>query len=114
MSDLPVSEQVVWVAALSRRNLCEKVSRLSFRAGSLAGEVGGLYGQVGGADVAPTSTQMAALAAVQKDYGEVMGRWKAIKSTNLPALNSQLSAGGLTVIKLQAEPEPASETENEE
>jgi hypothetical protein len=80
----------------------------------VAGEVGGLYGQAGGADVAPTAAQMAALAAVQKDYGEVMGRWKAIKSTDLPALNSQLSAGGLTVIKLQADPEPASETENEE
>jgi len=51
---------------------------------------------------------------VQKDYGEVMGRWKAIKSSDLPALNSQLTAGGLTVIKLQAEPEPASESENEE
>jgi hypothetical protein len=81
---------------------------------SVAGEVGGLYGQAGGADVAPTATLMAALAVVQKDYGEVMGRWKAIKSTDLPALNRQLSAGGLTVIKLQADPEPASETENEE
>jgi len=80
----------------------------------IAGEVGGLYGQVGGADVAPTATQMAALAAVEKDYAEVMGRWKPIKSTDLPALNRQLSAGGLTEIKLQAEPEPASETENEE
>ena len=80
----------------------------------VAGEVGGLYGQAGGADVAPTATLMAALAAVQKDYGEVMGRWQAIKSKDLPALNSQLSAGGLSVIKLQAEPEPASESENEE
>jgi len=80
----------------------------------VAGEVGGLYGQAGGADVAPTAAQMAALAAVQKDYGEVMGRWKAIKSTDLPALNSQLSAGGLTVIKLQADPAPASESEEEE
>jgi photosystem II stability/assembly factor-like uncharacterized protein len=80
----------------------------------VAGEAGGLYGQAGGADVAPTATLMAALAVVQKDYGEVMGRWKAIKSRDLPALNSQLSAGGLTVIKLRAEPEPASESENEE
>jgi photosystem II stability/assembly factor-like uncharacterized protein len=80
----------------------------------VAGEAGGLYGQAGGADVAPTATLMAALAEVQKDYGEVMGRWKAIKFRDLPALNSQLSAGGLAVIKLQAEPEPASESENEE
>jgi hypothetical protein len=80
----------------------------------VAGEVGGLYGQAGGADVAPTATLMAALAVVQKDYGEVMGRWKAIKSGELSALNSQLSAGGLSVIELRAEPEPASETEDEE
>jgi len=80
----------------------------------VVGEIGGLYGQVGGADVTPTATQMAALSAVERDYGDVMGRWRAIKSTDLPALNRQLSAGGLTVIKLQAEPEPASESENEE
>ena len=77
-------------------------------------EVGGLYAQVGGADAAPTATQMAALAAVEKDYDEVLRRWKAIKSTDLPAVNRQLSASGLAVIKLQAEPEPASESENEE
>ena len=80
----------------------------------VAGEIGGLYGQVGGADVAPTATQRSACAAVEKDYAEVMRRWKAIKSTDLPALNRQLSTGGLTVIKLQVEPEPASEAENEE
>ncbi|MGD0126089.1 MAG: glycoside hydrolase [Terriglobia bacterium] len=80
----------------------------------VAGEIGGLYGQVGGADAAPTATQMAAFSAVEREYGEVMGRWKAIKSTDLPALNRQLSAGGLTAIKVQAEPEPASESENEE
>jgi len=77
-------------------------------------EVGGLYAQVGGADAAPTATQMAALAAVEKDYDEVLRRWKAIKSTDLPAVNRQLSASGLAVIKLQAEPVPASESENEE
>jgi photosystem II stability/assembly factor-like uncharacterized protein len=80
----------------------------------LAGEIGGLYGQVGRADVAPTASQLAALAAVEKDHAAVMGRWKAIKSTDLPALNRQLSAGGLSEIKLEAEPAPASESEDEE
>ena len=80
----------------------------------VAGEIGGLYGQVGRADVAPTATQMAALAAAEKDYAAVMGRWKAIKSTDLPALNRQLGGGGLPEIKLKAEPAPASESENEE
>jgi hypothetical protein len=80
----------------------------------VAGEIGGLYGQVGGSDAAPTASQTAALAAVEKDHAAVMARWKAIKSTDLPALNRQLSGAGLTVIKLKAEPEPASESENEE
>jgi hypothetical protein len=80
----------------------------------VAGEIGGLYGQVGGSDAAPTASQTAALAAVEKDHAAVMARWKAIKSTDLPALNRQLSGAGLAVIKLKAEPEPASESENEE
>ncbi|HMD87206.1 MAG TPA: glycoside hydrolase [Terriglobia bacterium] len=80
----------------------------------VAGELGQLYGQVGGSDAAPTATQTAALAAVEKDDAEVMARWKAIKSTDLPALNRQLSGAGLAVIKLKAEPEPASESEDEE
>jgi photosystem II stability/assembly factor-like uncharacterized protein len=80
----------------------------------VAGEIGGLYGGIGSSDAAPTATQIAALAAVEKDNAAVMTRWKAIKSTDLPALNSQLSGAGLAVIKLKAEPEPASESENEE
>jgi photosystem II stability/assembly factor-like uncharacterized protein len=80
----------------------------------LAGEIGGLYGQVGRADVAPTASQLAALAAVEKDQAAVMGRWEAIKSTDLPALNRQLNVGGLSEIKLEAEPAPASESEDEE
>jgi hypothetical protein len=80
----------------------------------IAGEIGGLYGQVGRADVAPTATQLAALAAVEKDQAAVMARWKAIKSADLPALNRQLSGSGLPEIKLEAEAAPASESEDEE
>jgi hypothetical protein len=80
----------------------------------VAGELGQLYGQVGGSDATPTVSQTAALATVEKDHAAVMARWKAIKSTDVPALNRQLSGAGLAVIKLMAEPEPASESENEE
>jgi hypothetical protein len=80
----------------------------------VAGEIGGLYGQVGSSDAAPTATQTAAFATVEKDHAAVMARWKAIKSTDLPALNRQLSGAGLSVIKPKAEPEPASESEDEE
>jgi photosystem II stability/assembly factor-like uncharacterized protein len=80
----------------------------------VAGELGDLYGQVGSADTAPTATQTAALAAVEKEYAQVMARWKAVKSTDLPTLNRQLSGAGFAVIELKAEPEPASESENKE
>jgi len=80
----------------------------------VAGEMGQLYGQVGSSDAAPTAAQTAALAAIEKDDAVVMARWKAIESTDLPALNRQLSGAGLAVIKLRAEPEPSSESEDEE
>jgi len=80
----------------------------------VAGEIGGLYGQVSHADAAPTASQTAALAAVEKENEAVMARWKAIKSTDIPALNRQLGGAGLSMIKLKAEPEPASESEDEE
>jgi len=80
----------------------------------VAGEIGGLYGGIVGSDAAPTATQTAAFAAAAKDDATVMARWKAIKSTDIPALNRQLSGAGLTVIKLKAEPEPASESQDEE
>jgi photosystem II stability/assembly factor-like uncharacterized protein len=81
---------------------------------SVSGELGELYGAIGSADTAPTAFQTAALATVENEDADVMARWKAIKSTDLPALNSQLSGAGIAVIELKAEPEPASESENEE
>jgi len=80
----------------------------------VAEELGQIYAQVGSTDAAPTASQTAALTAVEKDYGAAMARWKAIKLTDLPALNQQLSGARLAVVQLKAEPEPASESENEE
>ena len=80
----------------------------------VAGEIGGLYGQVSHSDAAPTATQTTAMAAVEKEAAAVMARWKAIKSTDIPALNRQLGGAGLKEIKVRAEPEPASESEDEE
>ncbi len=79
-----------------------------------AGEVGGLYTQVNHVDAAPTATQTAAFSAAQKDEADVIARWKAIKSTDIPALNKQLGGAGLSVIKIEVKPEPASESEDEE
>jgi photosystem II stability/assembly factor-like uncharacterized protein len=80
----------------------------------VSGEVGGLYGAVSQSDAAPTATQAAAFATIEKEEEAVVTRWKAIKATDIPTLNRQLSGAGLTVIKVKAEPEPASESEDEE
>jgi hypothetical protein len=81
---------------------------------SVAGDLGEVNGAIGSADAAPTTLQTAALATVERESGDVMARWQAIKSTDLPELNRQLSGAGVAVIELKAEPAPASESENEE
>ncbi|HUI41805.1 MAG TPA: glycoside hydrolase [Terriglobia bacterium] len=80
----------------------------------VGGEVGGLYGPVGGADAAPTATQAAAMAEVERDYSDVMRRWSALKTTDVPALNRQLSGASLPEIRLEAKPQPAEESEDVE
>ena len=80
----------------------------------VAEHLGQLYGMVGGADAAPTVSVTKSLAAVESDFSLAMARWKKIKSTDLPALNLQLKGAGIALIELKAEPEPASESENEE
>ncbi len=80
----------------------------------VAGDLGGLYGSVGNADSTPTATQTAAIAVAEKEDAEVMAQWNAIKSTDLPALNRHLAGAGIKVIELKAEPEPATESQNEE
>jgi hypothetical protein len=81
---------------------------------SVTGDLGEVYGAIGSADTAPTALQTAALATVEKENADVMARWQAIKSTDLPALNRQLSGAGIEVIELKPDLEPAAESENEE
>jgi hypothetical protein len=80
----------------------------------VTGDLGEVYGAIGSADTAPTALQTAALATVEKENADVMARWQAIKSTDLPALNRQLSGAGIEVIELKPDLEPAAESENEE
>jgi len=77
-------------------------------------EVAGLYGEVEGADAAPTASQVAALHEVENQFSGVMARWNDIKTTDLPALNHQLSSASLPEIRLRAETQPATESEDEE
>jgi hypothetical protein len=50
------------------------------------------------ADVAPTSNTLAAVTAALRAGDEVMARWAALRSKDLPALNATLKAAGLPAI----------------
>jgi hypothetical protein len=48
-----------------------------------------------GADVAPTAGQVTAVQRTRAQAAEVMGRWNALKTVRLAALNARRRAGGL-------------------
>jgi len=69
----------------------------------LNGQAGTLYAQVWQADAEPTSSQIEALLAVEKDSGEVTKRWAEFKNTDLPALNRQLRESKIPEVHLDAD-----------
>ncbi|HBB98972.1 MAG TPA: glycoside hydrolase [Blastocatellia bacterium] len=68
-------------------------------AASVLGNARTLFNLIEEADVAPTSQISAAAPDVLKDSRAVQDSWRAIKSTDIPALNQELSAAGLPAIK---------------
>jgi photosystem II stability/assembly factor-like uncharacterized protein len=70
------------------------------------GQVGGLYGQVWQADAEPTTAQLGAAAAIEHDAADVMQRWKALNSSDLPALNRALRSAKLPELQLESNPHP--------
>ena len=73
--------------------------------GKVSGEVGTLYGDLDGADAAPTAAQLAAITQTARDFGQVMKSWKAIKKTDIPALNQQLRQANLPELRLESPPQ---------
>jgi len=69
-------------------------------------QVGGLYGQVWQADAEPTTAQLGAAAAIEHDAADVMQRWKALNSSDLPALNRALRSAKLPELQLESNPHP--------
>jgi len=57
-----------------------------------------LFGLIEEADVAPTTQIAAAVPEVVKDSRAVQDSWRAIKSTDLPAINQELRTAGLSPI----------------
>ncbi|MGB8476832.1 MAG: hypothetical protein WCE61_22355 [Candidatus Acidiferrum sp.] len=66
------------------------------------GEASSLYGEVGRADATPTAAQMSAGAEAEKVFAVGSKEWKALKATELQALNRQLHEANLPEIHLQS------------
>jgi hypothetical protein len=67
----------------------------------LNGQASTLYQQVWQADAEPTSSQMEALSAVERDDSDVLKRWSEFKSADLPALNRVLRESKVPEIQLE-------------
>ncbi|MGB8579569.1 MAG: glycoside hydrolase [Candidatus Sulfotelmatobacter sp.] len=67
------------------------------------GQIAALYGQIWQVDADPTASQSEAFAAIERDASDVMKRWDAFRTTDLPALNHSLGGANLPEIKIDAD-----------
>jgi hypothetical protein len=56
-----------------------------------------------GADAAPTSQALAAVTQRQRELGDILQRWNALKDDGLARLNTQLAAAGLPAVTMGAQ-----------
>ena len=70
--------------------------------GSLKTKFLTLFGVFQEADVAPSTQAAGAVADLQKQLPQLMQRWEAIKSQDIPALNKQLKDANLPELKLES------------
>jgi hypothetical protein len=68
------------------------------------GQVGILYGQVWQVDAEPTASQSEAAATMEHEVSEVMKRWNALRTIDLPALNRTLDRANLPEVKIGSDP----------
>jgi photosystem II stability/assembly factor-like uncharacterized protein len=68
------------------------------------GQIAILYGQVWQADAEPTSTQSEAVAATEHNALDLMKRWTALKTSDLPALNRELREANLPEVQVESDP----------
>ena len=66
------------------------------------GQANTMYGQVWQVDAEPTSAQLQAVAAIDRDYESVMKRWNEFKTTDLAALNRALRNEKLPEIQIES------------
>jgi hypothetical protein len=80
----------------------------------MSAAVASLYEAVSGVDAAPTTSQANALTRIERGLPDLMSRWEALKSIDLPAINRRLRASGLPELKLEPGPRPSGPSQNEE
>jgi hypothetical protein len=68
---------------------------------SVNGSLGLLMRLIQGADVAPTTSAVAAAADRTKAMASLLQRWSAMKTQELANLNMQLKQAGLSEVKLE-------------
>ena len=67
---------------------------------ALSTSLGALMNSMQAADVAPTANTLAAVTAAQQNAARVMARWTALRTVDLPALNTQLKRAGIAALTL--------------
>ena len=80
----------------------------------VSGEDAGLYAQVGQVDAAPTVAQQKAAAHAGEETEEALRSWNTWKQSDLPKLNSELTAAHLAQLNLQQRPETMPEGGDED
>jgi len=68
------------------------------------GQFAVLYGQVWQADAEPTVAQVKAGLAAEHDASDVMQRWDALRTSELPALNRALHSANLPELRVKSDP----------
>jgi photosystem II stability/assembly factor-like uncharacterized protein len=82
--------------------------------GRVNGQVAILYGQLWQADAEPTAAQSEAVATAEHDAVDVVQRWNALKTEDLPALNRALRSANLPEVKIEADARTEEESVDEE
>lgn len=71
--------------------------------GRVNGQAGTLYSEVWQADAEPTSTQVEAMSATQRESADVMKRWNDFKNTDLPAFNGAMREANIPELHLETD-----------
>jgi Tfp pilus assembly protein PilX len=68
------------------------------------GQISVLYGQVWQVDAEPTVAQSDASAAVDRDASDILKRWAALRTSELPNLNRALRDASLSEVQIESNP----------